>query len=163
MSIRIGLIVILSILLLASFCTKHKIDVEKEKEAIKAVVIEGIKDAYALDLDKIGKNWVHESYALRTYAQKNSFTEVIGWENLSELYRNYKANNEPITDEAVQENWIIRVYGNGAWVTFDQYKKGVKAENLDYIPMREFRVLEKTDEGWKIAYLGVINRNSYNE
>lgn len=163
MSKRSRLFVFLSIILLNAFCTKKEIDIEKEKEVIKETIIEQTKDAYALDLEKISENWVHEPYAFRTYAQKNSYTEVIGWENLSSLYKNYKDNHPPIQDEAVQENWMIRVYGNGAWVTFDQYKKGLKAENPDYAPTREFRVLEKTAEGWKIAYLGVIDRNSYND
>lgn len=161
MSKKLILLAILSLSVLFIFGFQKKDDFDAEKEAIIKVIKNETKHAYAQNLEELEKTWVHEPYAFRTYAHKDFLTEQVGWDSISVFFKSYIEKYPPIEDEPVQENFTIRIYGKGAWVIYEQYRKGQKEQNPDYIQERQFRVLEKTDEGWKIIFMGAINRNSY--
>ncbi|MEO1588080.1 MAG: hypothetical protein AAFS00_12385, partial [Bacteroidota bacterium] len=55
-------------------------------------------------------------------------------------------NSEPLTNLVYRDNFTYRYYGEGAYVTFDQYL-GDKALVQ---PSKEVRVLEKVNGEWKI-------------
>ena len=161
MSKKLILLAILSISVLFIFAFQQKDDIEAEKEAIIKVIKNETKHAYAQNLEELEKTWVHAPYAFRTYASKNNLQEQFGWGSISDFFKSYIEKYPPIEDKAVQENFTIRIYGKGAWAIYEQYRKSKKEKNPDYIPERQFRVLEKTDDGWKIIFMGAINRNSY--
>ena len=69
--------------------------------------------------------------------------------------------NTPLTDEIIRKNYSYRIYENCAWVAYEEYFKSEMDENPDLLPSRQFRMLEKSDDGWKIAFLCEIDRNSY--
>ena len=53
-----------------------------------------------------------------------------------------------------RDNWIIRVSGNMAWVTYDQQNLIVKPERK--INSKELKVLEKIVGRWKIAATSTV-------
>ena len=135
---------------------------EKDEVAIKKVVEDETKFAYENDYEGIASTWVHEPYTVWTVAGNYQHREVLGWDSIGTMFKNWMSGtNEPFTDEIVNRNFSYRIYGNGAWVTYEQYMKSRMDKNPDLIPSRQFRVLEKTDDGWKIVFMGSINRGSY--
>jgi DNA-binding CsgD family transcriptional regulator len=59
----------------------------------------------------------------------------------------------------LRQNWYVRVRGETAWVTFDQYPLDVSGQPapdvLGY--MRESRILERHSNAWKFTYLGFFH------
>jgi tetratricopeptide (TPR) repeat protein len=135
---------------------------EKDEAAIKEVIENETKLFFDGNYEEFQKTWVHEPYALWTIVGNNYHNEFIGWDSIGvNLNRFIEDRNEPFTDTVIRRNFSYRIYGHGAWVTFEQYNKSSMDNNPDLIPSRQFRLLEETDNGWKLVFMGGINRNSY--
>jgi hypothetical protein len=153
-------VILLSLFIIISF-QKSMAD-EIEEAAIKKVIENETKFAYDNNYEEFAKTWVHEPYTLWTVVGNNNHTELIGWDSIGINFQQWMAGeNEPFTDEVVRKNFSYRIYGNGAWVTYEQYFKSNMDKNPDLLPSRQFRVLEKSNDGWKIVFMGAINRGSY--
>ncbi len=152
--------ILLSLFIIFSF-QKSMAD-EKEEAAIKKVIEAEDKFFNENNYEELAKTWVHAPYALMT-STGNSFNfEFNGWDSIGINYKRWtEGATEPFTDEIIHKNYSYRIYGNGAWVTFEQYRKSSMEKNPEYLPGKALRVLEKTDDGWKIVYWGYIGRYSY--
>jgi tetratricopeptide (TPR) repeat protein len=153
-------VILLSLFIMSSF-QKSMAD-EKDEAAIKKVIENETKFAFDANYEEFAKTWVHEPYALWTSAGNYNHNEFLGWDSIGiNLKRWMESWTEPFADEVIRKNFSYRIYGNGAWVTYEQYNKSSMEKNPDLLPSRQLRILEKTDDGWKIAFVGVIDRNSY--
>ena len=163
--LRINLTVLFVLLystIVLSQSGEKKIDVEAEKEAIKAVIKKEGKHLRDRNFDELSSTYAHEPYILWTGAGKGFHMEIAGWDSLETWIKQiFAVNPEPSKYVPIKENWNIRVYGDGAWVTFEEYGKSESEANPDLIPDRQFRMLEKTNQGWKIVFTGFINKESY--
>ena len=125
-------------LMTGASCQK-KADIEKEKEAIKAV-IEEETDAY------IAGDFERQS---ETYVQDETSTE----EGL-ERFGNYSNPKNKKTD------YRIKVYNKSAWAIFnDDWDLDYQGESVNVIYLG-VRFLEKVDGEWKIVYMSEINKSS---
>jgi DNA-binding CsgD family transcriptional regulator len=61
------------------------------------------------------------------------------------------------------ENWSLRVSGDTAWVTFDQYLLDANGRHAPEVTgcNREMRMLEKHSGGWKFNYMGFFHEHPY--
>ena len=71
----------LIIFLIGTSC-EEKIDIEKEKEAIMAVMYEESASWYASDFDRWSATYVQDSTFIRVISSKSSFSIISGWELL---------------------------------------------------------------------------------
>lgn len=139
-------------LLLITGCTPtgDVIDLEKEKEAIKAVLEAETNAFFARDLDQ----------QLECFVQDESTTAIAagddglysGWEAISKGYKGiYERVPDPIVSKVEYKNYKIKVYGNSAWAVYDEYYifENDSAAN----GQRAIRFLEKVDDEWKIVLL----------
>jgi hypothetical protein len=150
-----------TIQMMNSSCEKQ-IDIEAEEAAIKAVIENETKAAYARNYDEFIKTWAWEPYCLWTIAGKKEHYELAGWDTMATTWKKWMAEYpESFTDEVIRENYNIRVYGKGAWVTFEQHNKQSRKNDPNFIPVRAMRVLEKTDQGWKVVLMCGIHRDTY--
>ncbi len=164
MSKKLSILTVILLSLFIIISCQQKIDIETEKEAIKKVIENETKLFYDGNYEEFANTWVHEPYALWTSVGNNYHNEFIGWDSIGvNLKRFMDARNEPFTDEVIRKNFSYRIYGNGAWVTFEQHYKSSMDKNPEHLPGRALRVLEKTDSGWKMVFMGGIDRNSYKE
>ena len=125
---------------------------EVEKAAILKVLNEETKAAFSRDYEGWKDKWVHEKYANKTYMNfaENTMTETLGWEKIDDFVRTYiEEHPEPAPLPTLVDNIDVRLYGNGAWVNYEQNdaKLGLK---------REARILEKINGQWKIASMQTI-------
>lgn len=114
-------------------------------------------------LDNDFKAWC-SSYVQAPYAQllgvdQNSVTELVGWQAMeTALGQAIKGEPKPSDTKITRKNFIIRNYGTGAWVTYDQWWGVDPEKNPDYKPTKQLRILEKVGGEWKLIFMGHIGR-----
>ena len=162
---------ILALLLIVgcSSCQKT-IDIEIEKEAIKAVIEEETNSYIDNDYDRFASTYVQDKTFIRLNASKDEYNYIVGWgynyivgwEEISLAFReNSEGNPDTLLYRFENSNYKIKVYPESAWAVYDENwydKDGVLTEfNIDV------RFLEKVDGEWKIVYLSTINSTSYDK
>ena len=120
---------------------------DQEKTAIIATLNDETKAAFQRDYESWKGKWVHDSTITKTYINfpENSFTESIGWKEISSFVKTFiEEHPEPEPLPKLLNDVEVRLYGNGAWVSYEQQDsiRGLK---------RETRLMEKIDGQWRIA------------
>lgn len=120
---------------------------EKEKEAIISVINNETKAAFQRDYKSWKEKWVHDSNISKSYLNfvDGTYSETLGWDDINKFVKTYiEENPEPDILPKLVDDVELRLYGNGAWIVFEQLdpKVGLK---------RETRLMEKEDGVWKIA------------
>ncbi len=125
----------------------QKINPELEKQAILERLNNETKDAFQRDYEAWTKNWVHDPSISKVYMNfvDSTFSESIGWKEISQFVKTFiEEHPEPEPVPKLLDKINVRLYGNGAWVTYKQKDslRGIK---------RETRLMEKVNGEWKIA------------
>jgi len=125
----------------------ESLNFNREKAAILETLHSETAAAFERDYESWKTKWVHDPNITKTYVNfvDSTFSESIGWDEISNFVKVFIENNpvpEPIP-ELIQDI-DVRLYGDGAWVSFEQNDslRGLK---------RETRLMEKIDGTWKIA------------
>ena len=155
--------VLLSTLILFFGCEQHQstinnlilnqsISFEKEKKSILNVLNEETKSAFNRDYEGWKEKWIQEPYVTKIYLNfaDSTMTETLGWDEVNYFVKTYiEEHPEPEPLPAMLNNIDVRLYGNGAWVSFEQTSAngGLK---------RETRLMEKDSGQWKIAGMQTI-------
>ena len=151
-------------------------NVKAEKAAILRVLNEETIAAFSRDYEGWQSKWVQTPYVTKTYMNfaDSSMTETLGWEEVNQFVVDYFAEHpepdplpERCTSSAGPMSLLhaiprrieastgprscseVRVYGNGAWVSYEQDDpaRGHK---------RETRLMERVDGQWKIAGMQTV-------
>jgi len=120
---------------------------EKEKRAIMESLRNETKAACQRDYEAWKSFWVQHPKISKTYMNfdENTFSEMNGWKEVDDFVRTYiEEHPEPVTPPAQPEELDLRLYGTGAWVSFDILDEGQGLK-------RETRLMEKEGGIWKIA------------
>jgi hypothetical protein len=146
------------LLLLATSCHEAKkptialvenkvVDFDNEKKAILETLNSETKAAFDRDYEAWKEKWVHDKNITKTYIDfaDSTFSESVGWDEISRFVKTFiEEHPEPEPVPKLLEKINVRLYGNGAWVTYEQQDslRGLK---------RETRLMEKVNGEWKIA------------
>ncbi len=152
-----------ALILLAGTSCQEKIDIEKEKEAIIAV-IEEETDAYVhRDYERWANTYVQDETNIRLSASSTEYNYVVGWDDLNSSFKEaFEETTEQRQVKGVKTNYKIKVFGNAAWAVCDE--KFVNIETgKDLGNLIEARVLEKVNGEWKMVFLSYVNVTSYEE
>lgn len=127
-------------------------DPAAEKAAILAVLNAETIAAFSRDYDGWADKWVHEDYVSKTYMNfaDSSLTETLGWADVNQFVVDYfKGHPEPDPLPEPLTDIDVRLYGDGAWVSYEQDDpaRGRK---------RESRLMERVGGKWKIAGMGTV-------
>lgn len=127
--------------------TNQAASFEQEKAAILEVINNETKAAFSRDYEGWKDKWVHDPSITKTYIdfQNNTMTETIGWEEINDFVKTYiEEHPDPDPLPTLVDDITVRLYGTGAWVSFEQNdaERGFK---------RETRLMERVDGKWKIA------------
>ena len=127
--------------------TDVSMNLEAERKAILETLNNETKAAFERDYDAWQKKWIHDQSITKIYLDfsENTFSESVGWDEISQFVKTFMEEYpepEPVPKQLDKIN--VRLYGNGAWVTYEQQDslRGLK---------RETRLMEKVDGEWKIA------------
>ncbi|MFD0861469.1 hypothetical protein ACFQ1M_04570 [Sungkyunkwania multivorans] len=124
-----------------------EVNFEQEKQAILETINNETKAAFQRDYESWQEKWVHDPDITKTYINfaDNSFSESIGWDEISDFVKTFiEKHPEPEPMPQLVNDIDLRLYENGAWVTFEQQDslRGLK---------RETRLMEKIAGQWRIA------------
>ena len=125
----------------------QQLNLELEKQAILERLNNETKDAFQRDYKAWTENWVHDPSISKVYMNfvDSTFSESIGWNEISQFVKNFiEEHPDPEPIPKLLDKIDVRLYGNGAWVTYEQQDsiRGLK---------RETRLMEKVNGEWKIA------------
>ena len=161
------------VLILISSCAfcQNKINIEKEKEAIRDVIEELLIDRSEWDYEGYINAWVDEPYSFFSWAGKNDHA-FMNWEDFKKKGKEdfasslqaEKKDGYSITFEPI--DLTIKVYKEAAWAHFKNKWTKVLEENEKTEDLGEtFLILslEKHNGEWKIAYLSAVISYSYEE
>ena len=159
---------ILALSLIAGSSCQEKIDIEKEKEAIKAVIEQTSAAYHEADYDQIINNWIHEPYVLASNASKDDQWHFRGWQKIDEAVKKYASNLDSIQQAGNWEyvsfenyDYTIRVYQQCAWASFySKYIYTWQEANYDKESLQVV-FLERHEDEWKIIYFDVVDLYSY--
>ena len=153
--------VLVLLLIMGSSC-QEKIDIEKEKEAIIAV-IDGETEAFLeLDFDRIASTYVQDETNIRLTAGKNGYMYLTGWEEISSVFKEWlEGYSEPPENyEILKTDYEIKVYKESAWAIFYDTFYENEVETSKGVGVR---FLEKVDGEWKVVYLSTVWISDYEE
>ncbi|MFO7681328.1 MAG: nuclear transport factor 2 family protein [Chloroflexota bacterium] len=134
------------------------IDQQSDTIAIMQVVIDESSTFWNKDFEAWAQCWLHTDYIrMIGWWARGGITVIEGWDALSSRIKTtMAANPEPNPTAAYvrRENVNLRISGNMAWVTFDQYGQDTGDLEMDMPGLsRETRILEKQNDEWKIVYV----------
>ncbi|MEL6810157.1 MAG: hypothetical protein AAFP76_02355 [Bacteroidota bacterium] len=126
---------------------EQELNPELEKQAILERLNNETKDAFQRDYEAWTKNWVRDESISKVYINfvDHTFSESIGWKEISQFVKTFiEEHPEPEPIPELLDKIDVRLYKNGAWVTYEQKDsiRGLK---------RETRLMEKVEGEWKIA------------
>ena len=159
------LLTLFALILLAGTSCQEKIDIEKERAAIIAVIEEETDACIAGDFSRQSETYVQDETAVRLAADKNSYEYYDGWEDLSTFLKNgTEGGFERLgftNPKNKKTDYRIKVYNQSAWAIFNEdWDLDYQGETLNFIGIG-VRFLEKVDGEWKIVYMSEINQTSY--
>ena len=122
-----------------------------DEAAIRAAIENESRYFWARDLKNWKKQWVHENYVIWRAASRDGVTQYQSWDAWNKHVESFFAESPeaiPYTGHVEKRNYVFRIYGSGAWVSFEQVNNGV----ITY----ETRVMEKVKGDWRIAMVELI-------
>jgi hypothetical protein len=155
-------LLVLAILFLTS--CEEKIDIEKEKEAIKAVIEGEIKASFDGDYETWTTFFANESYTFWLQAWNDGYISWTGWQDISTAAKEWvKPERKGTRIYEGNYGYIIQVYKESALAIFKCKSSIAEADEQDELIGLEVRALEKKNGEWKITYLGTVYSSSYEE
>lgn len=119
--------------------------------AIKMVIEAESEHFWGRDLKAWKQNWVHKDYVIWRAASRDGVRQYNGWKAwYNEVKNLFKESPDPMPYEGKVEklNYNFRIYGDGAWVSFEQLDEGTRTF--------ETRIMEKVNGQWRIAMVSLM-------
>lgn len=159
---RFILLFLLAMILPLTGC-QEKTDAVAEEDAIKEVIIAETAAFRAQNLVALLETLTQDDNFIYISIGSDGYRERVGWESNYAYYR--KAANADWSDwtdfTIERSNWKIDIYGEMAYVIFNQQEKF----KLDEEPMtthsKEVRLLKKVKGEWKISAVQWIDLSSF--
>ena len=131
-----------------------------EEEAIKKAAWTETDAYYRRDFATWNSACVKDEKITRTFVSKNGvFTLTVARENDSVMRSDMSINRTPIPAKFKNDNFLIRTSGNMAWLEYDQTV--TVGDNPTPSQTREYRVLVKENNTWKLANQLTIDPGSF--
>jgi ketosteroid isomerase-like protein len=152
------LLLFTAIIMVSGISCQKKVDIEKEKQAIMAVINAESETARTGDVNGLSSCYIQDEYNTRFMVGKNNYQILTGWDKLAPLFESLKANAE-IDDSVMtftKENEVVKVTGNTAWVICENNWKMKTEEGERKVESIQITFLEKVDGVWKFSFAAWI-------
>ena len=137
--------------LFATGC-QPKVNVEKEKEAILAVIEEEARGFETMDKERVYATHIQDSDEMRLELGVYGYRFYDGWEQIDELLGDYMDGNQTSDIRVSKENVNIKVHGISAWLTCDNVVQWGSGDEADGYSNIQINFLEKVNGQWLIAF-----------
>ena len=152
---------ILAFLIIAGSSCQQTVNVEKEKEAILAVLEEEGAALLAKDKDRLFALHVQDELETRLELGEYGYNAFIGWDEVGGLLGDaISGQGLLIGEDAVNkiDKIIIKVTGNTAWITYDNTWEWTVEGNKEGYSNIRVTFLEKIKGEWKISFAAYYSK-----
>ncbi len=156
-TIYCALLIVLFFSTAISIRTHQPDPISAEEDAVKKVIIAETEAFWDKDFKKLSDCWIQDDYVrVVGWWKGGGITIRKGWSVIGKRMETViKENPEKNPQNVTRENLNIRISGDMAWVTFEQYGTDTGEQAMDMPGLSyETRILEKHNGQWKIAYVG---------
>jgi hypothetical protein len=153
---------ILAILVIAGTSCEQAVNVEKEKEAIMAVLEEEGAAVLAQDKDRLFALHVKDDFETRLELGEYGFNTYKGWGEVGGLLGDWIDSDGDVAGENpvnTKENMVIKVTGNTAWLTYDNKWVWTNDGIEDGYNNIQIIFLEKIKGEWKISFSAIYSKS----
>ena len=156
---KIIVVLILAMSLVNISCEQQpKVDLEKEKEAIIALIEEESQSYYDRDFDRWSACYVQSDDNIKIVAGRNWYNYLDGWESQADALKAQFETEKGVNRE-VKNPVEVKIYGKSAWIVFDSEEFDENKESLTKQKATYF--LEKSEDKWKIVYTNRVYGSTY--
>ena len=150
-----------AILFIVATSCQQVINVEKEKEAILAVLEEESAAMLAMDKERVFALHVQDNLETRLELGEYGFNTYSGWDEVGTLLGDALGGDGALMgSNAVnrKENMIIKVTGNTAWLTCDNIWELANDTDKGGYSNIQVTFLEKIKGEWKISFAAYYSK-----
>ncbi|MFZ2287191.1 MAG: hypothetical protein WAV93_09420 [Bacteroidales bacterium] len=161
-----NLMLLFTVILLASLIScEEKIDIEKEKEAIKAVFEQEKEGFFNQDAKVMAETWIQEPSSVKMYMLDDGQTKFTGWDAIK------KHDEENVADTSLDRKKFTVTFRDyeiqlledeAAWVTCETVWNGVENDLPVELIQTRINVLRKDQGKWKFALMAIYNHPRVN-
>jgi hypothetical protein len=153
------LMVLVTLIFLVGISCEEKIDVTKEKEAIKAVFEEEKIGFLNQDYARMAETWIQEPSSIKIFMTDKGQTKFDGWDAVSKEDQSGTKDNswdrKLVTVSFT--NYQIDVMNTSAWVMCETHWNGIYKNDTINVVQTRINVLKKVDGKWKFALMAIYN------
>jgi hypothetical protein len=155
---RLTVCFVIVFVLFFSSC-QPKVDIEKEKDAIKAVLELEKKGYFDKDFGTIASTWAQKPFSVKLFMSAEGETDWFGWakisegdkEGLSKDYSDYKDRRVEYSD------FQFNIYGSNAWAIFKARWNWTFKDEQQKLEQTRIMAFEKIKGEWKITLMAIYN------
>jgi len=148
---------IFALVLIAGTSCEQQVDIEKEKEAILAVITEETQAYCDKDFERFAACYVQDETNIRLLGGENEkMSYTVGWEKVGASFKELFENDPvPVQNNEVKKNFQFHIYKDCAWVVFEEegYNDAGELTGKGI----GTNILEKVDGKWKFVYLSRVH------
>ena len=147
---------ILTLMLIVGTSCEQNVDIEKEKEAILALLQAESEAMLAKDKDAAFALHVQDELETRLEMGQYGYNRYEGWEEVKALVGDYIGGEGQVygVDDLknAKENVRMKITGNTAWLVCDNILEWTTEEGPDGYSNLQILFLEKVKGEWKISF-----------
>ena len=155
------MLLLTAVIFIALSSCEEKIDIEKEKEAIKAVFEQEKDGFFAQDLEAMAETWIQEPSSVKMYMSAEGQTKFEGWDAINKNSREEVADttwDRKLFTVTFKDYQINILDDESAWVMCNALWEGTYQGAPMTMVQTRIQVLEKTDGKWKFALMALYNQ-----
>jgi hypothetical protein len=136
-----------------------KVDIEKEKDAIKAVLEEEKKGFFEKNSERMAATWVQKPSSVKMFMGQNEEIDMFGWAKISErdkadLARGWSDYKDMRVDYS---DFQFNIYERNAWILFKARWGWTYNGEPGKLEQTRIMALEKFEGKWKITLMAIYN------
>jgi len=133
-----------------------------EEAAIKKLLKDAPTAFFKRDAAAWQATWKHAPEVSSSRMNSGFYFSAMGWDKISEgVLKTFKDDPKPVPIEIVQENHVIRIDTKLATAEFDQTLSNFPDEPATKFKTRQYVVLQKENNQWKLVSQVSTNPESY--
>lgn len=155
-------LIFLAFLTILTYSCKEKIDLEKERSAIIAVIEAETEAFFDKDIDRLASFHIQDDSNIRLTATKSGYTYDVGWDKIESFFLNYFENEMgPGEYYEVKKNYKIKIYDKSAWAAYNNYYYDSNDQLLS--TSIHTQILEKVNGEWKLVFYTSIYNSTWDD
>lgn len=155
------MLLFIAVVIVALAACEEKIDVEKEKNAIKAVLEQEKSGFFNKDAEAMAETWIQEPSSVKIYMLGDGQKKFTGWDAIR---KHDEENLADTTWDRTKYTLTFRDYkidlldDEAAWVMCEAHWSGVENDVPTESIQTRINILRKDQGKWRFALMAIYNQ-----